>query len=171
MTICAALSTVPDWIQAISSVFAVVGLVWTLNLQRKTSEDQRTMLLQAQEEERISLMPIFKIADTSIINGPPTATITYLIRVEDTAAYNVSFLVIPNTAFSLQPPLFPGDFQKERAEAYTITRIGFEEGFTHILTISYSDKKQRYYQQRLLTDGFSVQMELPTKTERPIEQI
>jgi hypothetical protein len=35
------LSQFPDWIQAISSVFAAIGLIITLNLQRKTLIEQK----------------------------------------------------------------------------------------------------------------------------------
>lgn len=154
-----------DWIQAISSVIAAIGLIVTLKLQWQTSEDQRIMLQHAQDEERISLMPIFKATNAN--GGNVVTLLLFRLQVEDMTAYNVTFRQVPGAPFETDAPLYPGDFHQGRSVTYSLVRLAVVEAPAHIFTITYSDKKRRYYQQRFLTDGFDMQIELPTRTQQP----
>jgi hypothetical protein len=52
-----------DWIAAIASIFAAIGLTITLLLQWKTSSDQSAILKFEKEKDRRILMPWFKVSE------------------------------------------------------------------------------------------------------------
>lgn len=170
-----------DWIQAVGSLFAVAGLIYTLYQQNKTSnehsntlelqrqmlDDQKTLLKLESEKDRRYIKPFFKVKPHYWDVGSSYIEYGFTVFLERNDAHFVGvFIIEPNSARI--------DFT---ADLYDLWEVGTERTFKTlhpvkfdnqfpVMEIKFRDEDGRFYHQfvNLVFDKFQISLpELDTQ--------
>ena len=155
-------SSVTDWIQAIAAAFGAIGLVWTLSLQRKTTNEQIRIRLLEEERDRRSLLPQFVV---ELLNsGPVEAPKSYIrLTLKKNAARLVAFNPIINDHFKVLLGFDVLDMNPEDATTYEVEFLRDElfTPYSRVMHLTFVDTGLNFYFQDIFIVGRTVKISDP----------
>ncbi len=170
------ISSLTDWIQAITGIVGMIALIWTLYLQRKATLIQaRAIELQAkatqieEDRDRRALLPIFSIEQLQIQTANPDEG-QLKIKLERGNAYSVMIGPLENQ--SLDFKIFTSNNLWKQSETFVISYFFKQRGIisrdsrTGPLRVPaakmyFYDEGNRAYSQVIYTNGENFNISLP----------
>jgi len=152
---------VPDWIQAIGSVIAAVGLVITLLLQRKTLKEQQIITRLEQKKFLDSRLPILDLSNVIYAKSNQNREVTFDITIKENYLQNLKIthnfpndhtITIPHY---ISDVILPKDYGFHFGISFALPDVFIEiEEYTgHAIIFNFEDSMGNKYQQHLIYKG------------------
>jgi hypothetical protein len=160
------ISFTPEWVQAIASVFGVIGLLITIiiqsvtvRIQAKTSALQAEQIFRDKDVQRCKLLPYFSVSVVSW--GDEVTTKTLTLKLIDNDINMVVLEAGKDLPILLSFTLDFSAFEKAGKQFdYTFVWLNHENKFQvyKVIQIEYADLLGNYYNQtvKLLDENFTI---------------
>lgn len=154
-------SSIPEWIVAVGTIFAVIGLVYTLLLQRKTLKEQQIITQLEQKRFLDSYLPILELSNINYSKNGQSRDIMFDIKIKENYLTNLEITHNFPEDYKVEIPYFIRDviLPKEHTFHFNIhfilpsVWIEIEEYSGNTIIFNFEDAFGNKYEQYLVYKG------------------
>jgi len=151
--------SITDLIEALAASFGAIGLIWTLYLQRKTTNEQIRIREIEQERDKRAILPYFAVAIVPSDFISAGLNLRLKITLKQNAVTLAVFESVNNPVFKIHLSLDSSRLYPEESKEYFVEYL--EKAFipyTNVMRIRFADTGLNFYYQDVFinNDGISI---------------